>query len=187
VRRVCLLSIVALAGCVGSAELTNNPPPGDPTPIGEPAHPRARPTLIDAVQPSSDPPVDGGAPAPTLVPIPPLLYANNVIDLSALGAPLTGQSLSFTAGTAGTSLELSEITLHSATTVGLHVVHPRWALWDGARSTPDPMDTFATLDETVLPNDAKSMGPGAVTLPEFTDGMLIGVTFEVIEPKNKTP
>ena len=133
------------------------------------------------------PMTDGGG-KPTIAPFSPQMSGTtavtNTIDLSALDPTLAGQKLTFTAKMVGTSIQLSSIKLVTASAMGIHVVHPLFVTWDqNLNPTPDPVDSFSNLDETVYAASTNALGPGTLLLPNFAAGSLINVVFTTIEPK----
>lgn len=129
------------------------------------------------------PMTDGGG-KPTIAPFSPQMTGTNTIDLSALDASLTGQKLTFTAKMVGTSIQLSSIKLVTPATIGIHVVHPLFVVWDqNLNPTPDPIDSFSTLDQTVYAGSSGTLGPGTLILPNFASGNLVNVVFTTIETK----
>ena len=98
-------------------------------------------------------------------------------------ATLAGVSISFTAKTLGSSLELTQLTVATSPSMGVHLVHPLWVMWDAQyNATPDPVDSFSNLDETVFQMDSKPLGPGTLLLPNYTSQKL-SVVFNLVEPK----
>jgi hypothetical protein len=132
----------------------------------------------------SRPMTDSGSGRPTIAPFTPSMTASNTIDLSALDATLAGQHLTFTAKMVGTSIQLSSIKLVTPATLGIHVVHPLFVIWDqNLTPTPDPVDSFSNLDETVFAGASSPLGPGTLLLPNFATGSLLSVVFTTIETK----
>jgi hypothetical protein len=126
---------------------------------------------------------DAGTAKPAIAPFAPVMGANS-IDLSVLDASLVGQTITFTASTVGSSLELSQITVHTAASMGVHMVHPLWVTWDAQyNATPDPVDSFSNLDQTVFGSTNAPMGPGTLILPNWSASSKLNVVFSVIEPK----
>jgi mono/diheme cytochrome c family protein len=125
---------------------------------------------------------DGGAAKPTVMPFAPTMGANT-IDLSVLEPSLAGQKITFTASMVGTTLHLSSITVVAAGQ-GLHIAHPLWVTWDANMvPTPDPVDSFSNLDQTVQGGASSPMGPGTLFLPNFASSMMLNVVFMMIEAK----
>ena len=131
-------------------------------------------------------PLDGGVNGPTIAPFAPTMGANT-IDLSVLNPSLAGQKITFTAKMVGTTLELSSIDIVAAAAMGVHVVHPLWVSWDADMTpTPDPVDSFSNLDETVSGGATAPMGPGTLFLPNFATSMMINVVFSSITAQSGT-
>ena len=94
--------------------------------------------------------MDGGIAKPIVAPFAVIIGANTV-DLSVLDPMLAGVSITFTAKTLGTSLELTQMTVKTGSAMGVHMVHPLWVMWDAQyNATPDPVDSFSNLDQTVF-------------------------------------
>jgi hypothetical protein len=130
--------------------------------------------------------LDGGASKPTVTPFAPVMGANT-IDLSVIDSTLAGQKITFTAKMIGTTLQLSTIEIVAAAGMGVHVVHPLWVTWDAMMTpTPDPVDSFSNLDETVMGGQSASMGPGTLFLPDFATTMTLNVVFATLEAKSGT-
>lgn len=128
--------------------------------------------------------MDGGAVKPTIAPFAPTMNATNTVDLSVLDTLLAGQTVTFTAKTVGTSLELSNIKINTAPMAGVHMVHPLWVIWDeNFNASPDPADSFSNLDQTIYGSTSVAMGPGLVYLPNWTATAKLNVVFVQIEPK----
>jgi hypothetical protein len=129
---------------------------------------------------------DAGAVKPAVMPFSPTMGANT-IDLSVLEPSLTGMKVTFTAAMVGTSLHLSSIMVQTTAGTGVHMVHPLWVTWDANMvPTPDPVDSFSNLDESVAPGQSHAMGPGTLFLPNFGSTQTLNVVFMLIEPKGGT-
>jgi len=125
---------------------------------------------------------DGGTAKPQVMPFAPVMGANT-IQLSVLDPSLTGMEITFNASMVGTTLHLSSMMV-TATGAGLHIVHPLWVTWDANMvPTPDPVDSFSNLDETVAGGATQALGPGTLFLPNFASTMMVNVVFMVIESK----
>jgi hypothetical protein len=126
---------------------------------------------------------DAGAAKPQIMPFKPVMGPNTV-DLAMLDVTLAGNTITFTAKMVGTSIELSEINVLTTKTEGLHIVHPLWVIWDTHyNATPDPIDSFSNLDETVPASSSMPLGPGTLILPDFQSGFMVNVVFDTIEAK----
>jgi hypothetical protein len=140
-------------------------------------------TLWNATRPKV---LDGGVNKPTVAPFAPIIGSNS-IDLSVIDPSLAGQKVTFTAKMVGTTLEMTNIMISAAPTMGIHVAHPLWVMWDASMNpTPDPVDSFANLDETVDDGAALAMGPGILFLPNFSSTMMLNVVFATVEAKAVT-
>jgi hypothetical protein len=107
---------------------------------------------------ANHPMVDGGG-KPTVAPFTPQMTGTNSIDLAALDSTLAGMKLTFTAKMVGTSIQLSTIKIVTTASMGVHVVHPLFVVWDqNLNPTPDPIDSFSNLDETVFSGQSTEMG-----------------------------
>ncbi len=129
---------------------------------------------------------DGGAAArPSIAPFAPAMTGMNTMDLSKLDPTLAGQTITFTAKMVGTSIQLSAITVNASSTMGVHIAHPLFVIWDSMMNpTPDPIDSFSGLDETVYMTTTAPLGPGTLVLPNFVAGDMINVVFSTIESKS---
>jgi cytochrome c553 len=137
-------------------------------------------TLWNATRPAV---LDGGASKPAVKPFVPIIGSNS-IDLSVIDPSLAGQTVTFTAKMVGTTLELTNIMIGAAPKMGVHMVHPLWVSWDANMNpTPDPVDSFSNLDETVDNGASLRMGPGTLFLPDFSSTATLNVVFATIEAK----
>jgi cytochrome c553 len=129
-------------------------------------------------------PADAGTTRPSVAPFAPSFTTANTIDLSAFDASLARQKLTFNAKMLGTSIALSNIKLATAPTMGVHVAHPLFVMWDQSLTpTPDPIDSFSNVDETVPSAATAPLGPGTLVLPNFPTTGLINVVFTTVEAK----
>jgi hypothetical protein len=120
---------------------------------------------------------------PTVRPFVPVMGANT-IDLANLDLNLTGARLTFNANMVGTALALTGLTLEAPPSTGVHAVHPLFVMWSTAGDpTPDPVDSFAGLDQTTAAATSDPLGPGTLLLNDFPTGASLSVVFETIEPK----
>jgi hypothetical protein len=127
---------------------------------------------------------DGGDAKPTIAPFTPSMTAANTIDLAPLDVTLSGVKVTFDAQMVGTSIELKNLKMTAPASTGVHVVHPVFVIWDqNLTPTPDPVDSFSNLDETVFSGQTSALGPGTLLMPNFAAGDLLSVAFTVAEPK----
>ncbi len=128
---------------------------------------------------------DGGDAKPTITPFAPSMSGANSIDLSALDPTLSGVKITFNAQMVGTSIELTSLKIVTPASTGVHVTHPVFVIWDAQLNpTPDPIDSFSNLDETVFSGSSAALGPGTLLMPNFAAGDLVSVAFTLIEPKS---
>jgi hypothetical protein len=140
--------------------------------------------LYNANRPMTD---AGATAAPSIMPFAPMMGQTNSIDLAPLNASLTGIKITFTPSMVGTSLELANIKVVAPATTGVHIVHPLFVTWDQNLSpTPDPVDSFSALDQTVYAGQTAALGPGTLFLPNFASTSLVNIVFTTVEPKAGT-
>ncbi len=138
-------------------------------------------TFYNTVKGSSD----AGDGKPTIAPFTPSMTAANSIDLAPLDATLSGVKVTFDAKMVGTSIELVNLKVVAPASTGVHVTHPIFVIWDqNLNPTPDPVDSFSNLDETVFAGSSAPLGPGTLLMPNFAAGDLISVAFTLAEPKS---
>src|SRR5262249_49809078 len=128
---------------------------------------------------------DGGAVKPSIAPFAPAMNTTNTVDLSVLDPLLAGQTVTFTAKTIGaTTLEPNPIKNNTAPMTGVHIVHPLFVVWDeNFNASPDPVDSFSNLDQTVYGMTSATMGPGTLILSGWAATSKLSVVFVQIEPK----
>jgi hypothetical protein len=131
--------------------------------------------------------MDAGAPKPYIKPFVPVMGANSV-DLSVLDPTLAGMTITFTAQLVGTStLELTQIMVNPTASSGIHIAHPLFVTWDAQYNpTPDPVDSFSNVDETVPAGQSQPLGPGQVFLQGWASGDMLNLVFTTIEAKMGT-
>jgi hypothetical protein len=128
---------------------------------------------------------DGGDAKPSISPFTPSMTATNTIDLAALDSTISGVKVTFSAQMVGTSIELTNIKVVAPAATGVHVVHPVFVIWDqNLTPTPDPVDSFSNLDETVFSGSTSALGPGTLLMPNFAAGDLLSVAFTLAEAKS---
>ncbi len=127
--------------------------------------------------------VDMGPPKPIIKPFAPVMGANT-IDLSVLDSAAAGMTVTFTASVSGTNLLLTQLKVKTSASLGLHIVHPLFVTWDPQfNATPDPIDSFSNLDQSVPSNMTVTLGPGTLVLPNFQSGYMLNLVFGTLEPK----
>ena len=124
---------------------------------------------------------------PHIDPITPIL-GFNALYLSPLSDDLEGIAITFTAEElTSTSLKLSEITVHTTSATGVHIVHPVFAVYPkGQDVDPDPVDSFGDLDHKFPESSAEELGVGTLILTNWEAQAKLGLAFEVAEPYTST-
>lgn len=81
-----------------------------------------------------------------------------------------------------TSLELTDVQVHTTAKMGVHLVHPLFSVYPkGGDPNPDPADSFSNVDQYIDYGKSDTLGPGTLILTNWlTDGKL-QISFETIE------
>jgi hypothetical protein len=122
---------------------------------------------------------------PHIDPVTPIL-GFNALYLTPLSTDLEGIAITFTAEElTPTSLKLSDITVHTTSAMGVHLVHPVFAVYPKGKDVdPDPVDSFADLDHKFPESSAELLGVGTLILTNWESEAKLGVAFEIAEPYN---
>jgi hypothetical protein len=125
---------------------------------------------------------DASVAAPTLEPFVPIL-GFNAIYLGPLGPDFEGMAVTFSAELlAPGTLELTNIEVHPTSKKGVHMVHPLFTVYPkGGTPDPDVADSFSNVDQTFLPGESGTLGPGTLVLVNWKDNARLGLVFETIE------
>ncbi len=120
---------------------------------------------------------------PHLDPVTPIM-GFNALYLNPLGTELEGIAITFTAEElTATSLKLTDITVHTTASTGVHVVHPIFSVYPkGGSVDPDPVDSFADLDHKFPESSGEMLGVGTVILTNWEADAKLGLAFETAEP-----
>jgi hypothetical protein len=127
----------------------------------------------------------GGPQLPIFKPI--FNDAINVIYLDPLGPLFVGSSITFTASQLPTCgpvsiLDLTQIQVNPTEGITLHIVHPLFTVYPSlGGEEPDPVDSFATLDDTYTQASPSALGTGALVLTNWSQDARLGIDFETIE------
>lgn len=126
-------------------------------------------------------PID--ASKPTIPPAAPIM-GFNAIYLSKLDPKLDGVAITFNATTlAPTTLQLSDVQVHTTTKTGVHLVHPLFVVYPkGKDADPDPVDNFAGIDTSVDTQSSVPLGQGLVILDNWVADAKLSIVFETAEP-----
>lgn len=127
---------------------------------------------------------DGGGgpgPVPTIEPFKPIL-GFNAIYLTPLDEDFTGMAITFNAEElTETTLQLSDLEMHTTAADGLHIVHPLFVVWPvGAEAQPDPVDSFSGLDAYFAEGSGDALGPGTLILTNWSANAKMSIAFESI-------
>jgi hypothetical protein len=88
----------------------------------------------------------------------------NTVALGPINPDLTGDTITFDAGFVSSTLELSNITVNAKGANGVHLVHPLFITLRSGVKTPDPVDSFSNLDQSVAQGNSSPLGPGTLFL-----------------------
>jgi hypothetical protein len=121
--------------------------------------------------------VDMGKPKPIVEPFAPATGANTV-DLSVLDPNAAGITITFDANVSGTNLILTKLSIKAMGAMGVRIKHPLFVTWDTQlNATPDPIDSFSGLDQSIAAGTTTTLGPGTLVLPNFQAGYKVNVVF----------
>lgn len=101
----------------------------------------------------------------------------NTIPLDAVGA--AGSNLTFTAQKLSQGLYLSKIAI-TAGTGGIHVKHPLFVTWQDTTPSPDPIDSFDTIELDVASGQAGSVGGGLLMLLNVPATAKLSIAFQKV-------
>ncbi len=121
--------------------------------------------------------------APHVDPFTPIL-GFNAVYLTPIDPALSGVAITFTAEElTPNSLKLSELTVHTTSMTGVHVVHPVFAVYPkGGAAEADPVDSFAGLDTYYPEGESGTLGVGTLILTNWAPEAKLGLGFESCAP-----
>ncbi len=134
------------------------------------------------------PDLDGGL--QPITPFKPLLGAFNTIYLDEIGPDFKDASISFFAKEIGSDpvlLQLSTLQVHAVSDKPLHIVNPLFTVYPpgaGSSPDPDPIDSFAGLDEKYAVDTDPTLGTGMLILTNWVKDARLSFAFEKIELAN---
>lgn len=107
----------------------------------------------------------------------------NAVYLTPLGSGLSGMAITFNANElTPSSLELTDIEVHTTAKLGVHFVHPLFSVYPkNGNPNPDPADSFSNLDQYVDYSKSEALGPGTLILTNWVEGGKLQLSFEKIE------
>ncbi len=120
---------------------------------------------------------------PSIAPAAPIM-GFNAIYLTQLDPKLEGVAITFNASTiAPTTLQLSDVQVHTTTKTGVHLVHPLFVVYPkGTSPDPDPVDNFAGIDTFVPTESATPLGQGLLILDNWVADAKLSIVFETADP-----
>jgi hypothetical protein len=96
-------------------------------------------------------------------------------------AGAAGSTVTFTAKRLTTGLYLTNIAV-KAGTGGIHITHPLFVTWMDTTASPDPVDSFDTIDMDLAQGMSAPIGSGLLLLENVPAGAELSVSFKKIGP-----
>ncbi len=108
----------------------------------------------------------------------------NAVYLSDIDKALVGMAITFNANElTPTTLELTNVEIHTTAKMGIHLVHPLFSVYPkGGQPLPDPADSFSNVDQYVDFGQSTALGPGTFLLTNWLTTGKLGLSFEDIAP-----
>lgn len=117
-----------------------------------------------------------------------LAGAFNNIYLDPLGPGLQSSSISFNAEELGdppSMLHLWNLQVHPVADVFIHVAHPLFTVYPAGKTpSPDPVDSFSTLETTFSLATPLDLGTGELFLTNWVKDARMDLAFETIKATN---
>lgn len=107
----------------------------------------------------------------------------NAVYLDGIDKAFSGMAITFNANELTTSsLELTNVEVHTTSKMGLHIVHPLFSVYPkGGDPNPDPADSFSNVDQYIDYSQSTALGPGTLILTNWVEGGKLQISFEDIE------
>lgn len=107
----------------------------------------------------------------------------NAVYLDSIDEAFTGMAITFTANElTPSSLELTNVEVHTTAKMGIHMVHPLFSVYPkGGDPDPDPADSFSNVDQYIDYGKSDALGPGTLILTNWVQGGKLQISFENIE------
>ena len=142
--------------------------------------PKVQSWLAEEAKSFSAPPPQ---PGPYIEPFAPII-GFNAVYLEPLGEAFRGMAVTFKADyLTETTLELTNIQIHTTSKAGLHIVHPLFVMHPiSAAPIPDPTDSFSNVDQTLPMGSSETIGPGTFFFVNWESDSRLSIAFETIEP-----
>lgn len=146
--------------------------------VNETLKARVQAWLIEESKSIADTPPEIG---PSIDPFVPIM-GFNAVYLGPLGAAFEGMAVTFNADAlTDTTLELTNIEIHTTSKLGLHVVHPLFVVFPpGDEPDPDPIDSFSNVDQTYAIGTSGALGSGGLILTNWKPKAKLSVAFQTI-------
>ncbi len=103
----------------------------------------------------------------------------NTLSLEAIGS--AGTTLTFTAEKLTYGLYLKNITLHAGP-MGVNIKHPLFVTWMETTPSPDPVDSFDTVEIDLAANTSAVIGGGLLMLSNVPANAKLSISFKFIGP-----
>jgi mono/diheme cytochrome c family protein len=107
----------------------------------------------------------------------------NAVYLDTIDADFSGMAITFKANElTPSSLELTDIEVHTTSKQGIHMVHPLFSVYPkGGDPNPDPADSFSNVDQYIDYGQSEALGPGTLILANWVQEGKLQISFEKIE------
>ncbi|AKT39124.1 hypothetical protein [Chondromyces crocatus] len=100
-----------------------------------------------------------------------------------LGDTYLGIGLTFTAAVNDANeLVLENITVNTTTTLGVELSNPQVQVFQAGKGATIPANPYGGYSRTVLAGDSEPFEPSSVAIPNYTNGMQIGILFGSLKP-----
>ncbi len=111
------------------------------------------------------------------------IFGFNAVYLTSISKDFAGMAITFTVNELTSStLELTDIQVHTTAKMGLHFVHPLFSVYPkGGNPNPDPADSFSNVDQYIDYGKSDALGPGTLILTNWTQGGKLQLSFEDIQ------
>lgn len=125
---------------------------------------------------------DAGTGSAFVAPFVPIM-GFNAVYLTPIGNQFTGMAITFNASLIDANvLALDDIEVQPTNTLGVHVVHPLFAVYPvGKMPETDPVDSFSNVDQYYQPGEKGTLGPGTLILTNWSPNAKLSLGFEKLE------
>lgn len=107
----------------------------------------------------------------------------NAVYFDSIDKAFSGMAITFNANElTPSSLELTNVEVHTTAKMGIHMVHPLFSVYPkGGDPNPDPADSFSNVDQYIDYGKSDALGPGTLILTNWVQGGKLQISFENIE------